>query len=61
MATGTIERHEHKAPQCHTKDAVCNEPSCTHDHKVAHDVEVSCTPVKGSTDRFECVHTHANA
>ncbi|MGA7569580.1 MAG: hypothetical protein WBG27_03980 [Candidatus Aquilonibacter sp.] len=58
MSTGTmVERHEHKAPQCHTKDAICKEPACAHDHDVAADVEVSCTPKQGSTDRFDCVHS----
>jgi hypothetical protein len=54
------ERHEHKGPQCHhSHEEVCKEPSCAHDPKIAKDVEVSCKPMHGQADRYECVHTHS--
>ena len=52
------ERHQHAGPQCKESDkgTVCQESSCRHDHHVSSHVEVSCTPVKGQRDLYECVH-----
>jgi hypothetical protein len=54
----TTESHEHKGPQCKASDAgaLCHEQACLHDHHISHHVEVSCTPVKGQADLFNCVH-----
>ena len=54
----TNERHEHKGPQCKTSsEAVCHENQCLHDHHVSKHPEVSCKPVHGKADTYECVHT----
>jgi hypothetical protein len=51
------ERHQHKGSQCKTtRETICDEASCKHDHHVSRHVEVSCTPVKGQSDLFDCVH-----
>jgi len=53
------DRHEHKGPQCHTnKDTICKSDACVRDHHISRHTEVSCTPVKGKADLYECVHTH---
>jgi hypothetical protein len=60
MATTSekTERHEHKGPQCKPSDVgkICEETSCRHDHHVSRHVEVSCTPVAGQHDLYNCVH-----
>ena len=60
MTSTTTERHEHKAPQCKTtKDEICKNESCVHDHHVSRHTEISCTPVKGQHDLYDCVHSGA--
>jgi hypothetical protein len=63
METGSkkVERHEHTGSQCKASDKgkVCSEESCRHDHHVSRHVEISCTPIAGKPNHYDCVHeTH---
>jgi len=53
-----VEHHEHGGSQCKPSDAgtVCKEGACKHDHHISSHVEVSCTPIAGQRDRYDCVH-----
>ena len=56
MATAEL-KHEHNAPQCtHHEGELCPEAQCKHDHHVSHHLEVSCKPIAGQKDRYQCVH-----
>jgi hypothetical protein len=54
-----MQSHEHKGPRCKTSDAgaICHEEACQHDHHISRHAEVSCTPVKGQHELFNCVHS----
>ena len=56
--TDKSERHQHQAPQCKSSDqgTICAEESCRHDKHVSKHVEVSCTPVEGQSNLYDCVH-----